>query len=133
MQSIETERLELVKALLAAFSQGDVERIRSLLTDDVVFHFPGKNGFAGDYKGKDASLGLLSRINEWTGGTIRIRLHDVLANEQHGVLMYTVTASHGGREITYRYINLYHFREDQISEVWGVPQDAPEFDAFYSD
>ncbi len=133
MQSLETERLELVKALLAAFSQGDVERIRSLLTDDVVFHFPGQNNFSGNYKGKDAALGLLLRVNEWTGGKTRIRLHDVLANDQHGVLLYTVTSSHGDREISYRYINLYHFRESQISEVWGVVQDCPEFDDFYSD
>ena len=62
------------------------------------------------------------------------RLHDVLANEQHGVLLYTVTAQHEDRSIRYRYIDLYHFREGQISEVFGYPaDDARAFDEFYSE
>jgi ketosteroid isomerase-like protein len=133
LQSIETENLELVKRLLTAFVRGDVQAIRRKLTSDVIFHFPGNNQFSGDYKGIDEALSLLARVYQWTGGSGRIHMHDVLANEQHGVLMYTVSARHKDREITYRYINLYHFQNGQICEVWGVPQDAPGFDAFYSE
>ncbi len=61
-------------------------------------------------------------------------MSDVLANEQHGVLLYTVTASHGERSIKYRYMDLYHFREGQIPEVWGYPADKGRaFDEFYSE
>lgn len=133
LQSIETENLELVKRLLAAFVRGDIPAVRRELTDDVIFHFPGDNQFSGDYKGIDNALGLLARISQWAGGELKIRMHDVLANEQHGVLLYTVTARHGERRISYRYINLYHFRDGQVCEVWGVPQDAPGFDEFYSE
>jgi ketosteroid isomerase-like protein len=133
VQSIETENLELVKSLLTAFVRGDIAAIRRKLTDDVIFHFPGGNQFSGDYKGIDAALSLLGRVYQWTSGDMKIRMHDVLANEQHGVLLYTVTARHGERRISYRYINLYHFRDGQVSEVWGVPQEAPGFDEFYSE
>jgi ketosteroid isomerase-like protein len=133
VQTIESEHLELVKALLAAFVRGDIARVRTLLTDDVCFRFPGRNQFSGEYKGIDNALSLLAKVAAWTGGKAQIRMHDVLANEQHGVLLYTVTAQHGDRKIAYRYADVYHFRQGRISEVWGMLQDAPDFDAFYSE
>ena len=134
MLDVEQAHLELIKSLLSEFAGGNLDGVRALLAPDVKFHFPGDNSLAGEYKGVDASLGLLDRINQWTGGTTRVRLHDVLANEQHGVLLYTVTAQHGERSIKYRYMDLYHFREGQISEVWGYPADnARAFDEFYSE
>ncbi|MEO8456892.1 MAG: nuclear transport factor 2 family protein [Chloroflexota bacterium] len=134
MQTVEQANLDLVKSLLAAFSNGNVLGIRGILTPDVKFRFPGYNALSGEFKGIDAALGLLSRIFQWNGGSTRIRLHDVLANEQHGVLLYTVTARHGDRTIRYKYMDLYHFRDGQISEVWGVAaDDARAFDEFYSE
>jgi uncharacterized protein len=134
MQSVEQSNLELVKSLLAAFSQGSVLDIREILTPDVKFHFPGYNALSGEFKGIDAALGLLSRIFQWNSGSTRIRMHDVLANETHGVLLYTVTARHQDRSIRYKYMDLYHFRDGRISEVWGSPSDDHRaFDEFYSE
>src|SRR5713101_4928680 len=132
MLNVEQAHLELIKSLLREFAEGNLDGVRALLTLDVKFHFPGNNSLSGEYKGVDASLRLLDRITQWTGGTTRVRLHDVLANEQHGILLYAVKAQHGDRSIRYRYIDLYHFREGQISEVWGYPaDDARAFDEFY--
>ena len=134
MLDVEQAHLELIKSLLSEFAGGNLDGARALLAPDVKFHFPGDNSLSGEYKGVDASLRLLDRITQWTGGTTRVRLHDVLANEQHGVLLYTVTAQHGERSIKYRYVDLYHFRDGQICEVWGYPADnAPAFDEFYSE
>jgi len=134
MQSVEQANLELVKSLLAAFSTGDQVAVRAMLTEDVRFHFPGRNPLAGEYKGVDQCLALLERISEWTGRSTRVRLHDAMANEQHGVLLYTVTARRGGTSITYRYMDIYHFAEGRVSEVWGqVMDDCREFDRFYSE
>jgi ketosteroid isomerase-like protein len=134
MQTVEQDNLELIKSLLAALAAGNHSELRNMLTPDVRFHFPGHNSLSGEYKGLDAALGLLGRIFKWNAGSTRIRLHDVLANEQHGVLLYTVTAQHEDRSIRYRYMDLYHFREGQISEVFGYPaDDARAFDEFYSE
>ena len=134
IQSIEEANLELIKSLLLAFSRADAITVREMLTEDVVFHFPGANALAGDYKGKDQALQLLLKVARWTHGSSRVQLHDVLANEQHGVLMYTVTARHEERQFKYRYIDVYHFRDGQVCEVWGYPGEDPEaFDRFYSD
>jgi ketosteroid isomerase-like protein len=134
MLNVEQAHLELIKSLLSEFAGDNLDGVRALLTPDVKLHVPGDNSLSGEYRGVDSSLRLLDRITQWTGGTTRVRLHDVLANEQHGILLYTVTAEHGDRSIRYRYIDLYHFREGKISEVWGYPaDDASAFDEFYSE
>jgi hypothetical protein len=63
-----------------------------------------------------------------------VRLHDVLADEQHGILLCTVAGHHDERSIRYRYRDVHYFREGQISEVWSYPTDnARAFDEFYSE
>ena len=134
MQTVEQANLEVVKSLLAAIARGSLIDVKEILTRDVKFTFPGRNALSGEYKGIDASLALLGKIFRWNGGSTRIRLHDVLANEQHGVLLYTVTAQHEGRSIRYRYIDVYHFRDGEICEIWGsIADDARAFDEFYSE
>jgi len=134
MQTLEQTHLELIKSLLSAFSRGDIEAVRNLLSEDVRLHFPGNNALSGEYRGRDRALEALARSMQWTGGTTRVQMHDVLANETHGVLLYNVRARRGDRSIEYRYIDLYHFREGQICEIYGYPAEDPAaFDAFYSE
>ena len=133
MQTIEADHMSLIKDLLAALSTGKPADAILLFTPNVVMNVPGRNSFAGAYRGRDEVVKLLVRLREWTGGSMRVRLHDVLANEQHGVVMYTVNATHQDRSIEYTYVDLYHFRDGQISEVWGTAPDLYAFDDFYSE
>jgi ketosteroid isomerase-like protein len=134
VQSAEEVHLGLIKSLLRAFATMDIPAVQGLMTEDVRFHFPGNNAFSGEYKGREQAMRLLARAIAWTRATTRVQIHDALANEQHGLLLYTVTARRGDKSITYRYMDVYHFREGRISEVWGYAADnQAEFDAFYSE
>jgi ketosteroid isomerase-like protein len=133
VQSIESENLNLVKKLIASLATRDWQTVRAILDENVVFHFPGNNKFSGDYRGREIALELLARVAMWAGGSMRLTLHDVLANEQHGVLLYTVHAKRGDKAVSYRYVDIYHFRDGCITEVFGTCADAPVFDDFYSD
>jgi ketosteroid isomerase-like protein len=133
MQSIETENLQVIKKLLQSIAAREWADVRGCLADNVVFHFPGQNAFAGDYRGREKALELLARVVQWTGGSIRIQLHDILANEQHGVLLYTVTAKHGDKAIEFSHIDVYHIRDGQVTEVWGACTEQAAFDDFYSE
>jgi hypothetical protein len=55
------------------------------------------------------------------GEKLRVRLHDVLANRTHGVVIYDVKAERDGKEITYSHLDVYHFRDGLISEITGWP------------
>ena len=49
---------ELFRRSYAAFQAGDLDTVRSLLADDVIWHNPGSNHLSGDYRGVDAAMGL---------------------------------------------------------------------------
>jgi uncharacterized protein len=49
---------ELFRRGYAAFQAGDLDTVRSLLADDVIWHNPGSNHLSGEYRGADAAMGL---------------------------------------------------------------------------
>ena len=44
---------DLLAAHLDALARGEVAEAMSFYSDDVVFHYPGRNILSGEYRGKD--------------------------------------------------------------------------------
>jgi len=129
----EHPNVELLRKALDAFSRGDLDTVRSLWADDIVYHFSGASPLAGDYKGKDGVLSYFAKAVELAGGTLRmVEVHDVLANDEHGVALVRFTASRKGRELAWNQANIYHIRNGKIREVWGVPVDQTALDEILS-
>ena len=55
------------------FVRGDVAGLVGLFADDAVWHVPGANDMAGDYRGRDAIIAFLRRTAELTGGDVLSR------------------------------------------------------------
>jgi hypothetical protein len=62
---------EVVRTGYDAFSRGDMDTLRGLFVDDVVWHIPGRSPLAGDHRGVDAVLGYLAR--RWSSPAGRFR------------------------------------------------------------
>src|SRR5438445_2887869 len=123
---------ELIRAGLKAFGSGDVESMRQFFAPDVIWHVPGRSQFSGDYKGQDEVLGLFARLFEFTGGTFRLDVHDVLANEEHGVVLSTATAERGGKRLNDNGVQVLHLRDGKVTESWLHPGDLYAADEFFS-
>ncbi len=129
----EHPNVELMRKLVDAFIRGDLETIRSHWADDIVYHVPGNNALAGDYKGEDGVLQYLTRIRDLTEGTLRIEeVHDLLASDEHGVLLHRIAAERSGRQFSWDQINVYHVRDGKIAEAWAHPADQGAVDRFFS-
>src|SRR5271169_1497907 len=58
------------------------------------------------------------------GGTLRLELHDVVANDQHGVALFTVSAEREGRPFAGNEVLIGHLSPDgKATEVWTQPVD----------
>ena len=129
----EHPNVELLRKGLDAFSRGDLDTVRSLWADDIVHHFPGASPIAGDHKGKDGVLAFVAKVAEMSQGTFRIsEVHDVLANDEHGVALLRFTASRKGRELAWDQANVYHLRNGKMAEVWALLTDPWAVDEFFS-
>ncbi len=84
---------QLVRKGYEAFSKGDMETVDQLFADDIVWHEGGRNPLAGEYKGKDQAFALLGKLFELTEGTLKIDVHDVIANDEHAVALVTISAT----------------------------------------
>ncbi len=129
-----TTPAEILSQLFAAYTQDDNDTLRQLLAEDVLYHIPGRNLFAGDYKGRRAVLELWARQKEYLGGHVEhIESLDMLVSDEHVVLLIRGEAEGRGKSLTWRGANLYTIRAGQVVECWPFVDDLYAFDNFWSD
>ncbi len=95
----EHSNVELTRRGYEAFAKGDLATLTELLADDVVWHVQGVGPLNGNYHGRDEVFGFFGRLAEETGGTFRLDVHDVLANDEHAVALCALSASRGNKSI----------------------------------
>jgi uncharacterized protein len=124
---------QIVRRLFSAFESNDATTIDTLLADDVVWNAPGRGAHAGRRKGKQELFAGMGRLAELTGGTLRGEIHDVLASDDHVVVLQSTRgerAGHGSLED--REALILHVQDGKVVEVWEHPGDVYAMDAFFS-
>lgn len=123
---------DLLRKGYDAFGRGDMDWLNEHFADDLVWHTPGNNPLAGDLKGKEAVFELFAKQMEITGGTLRIEVHDVLANDEHGVALVRVTGERDGKRLEDKQAHVFHLEGEKVIEFWGHPGDLYAIDDFLS-
>ena len=114
-----------------AFATGDVKSLEQTIADDVIWHVEGRSQLAGTYKGRQEVFGFFGKIAELSGGTFKLDIHDILANDDHTVVLVTATASRNGRNVTSHDAHVSHVRDGQIVEFWSASDNVYEFDEVF--
>src|SRR5712691_9736016 len=111
-----------------AFAAGDLETVASLFADDIAWHQSGNSSLAGDFAGKDAVFGILAQLAELTAGTFGQEIHDLLANDEHAVVM---VESRWERPHPCRGkgVHVWHMKDGIATEAWFMDQDQAAADA----
>ena len=124
---------DLEREGFAAFARGDMDALRKQYwADDIRWHVSGRSPLAGDYEGAEQVIELFARLFELTGGALSIELHDVLANDEHAVALFTARAERAGRQLTDNMVQTFHMRDGKVSEVWTQATDLYAQDEFWS-
>ena len=102
---MEKENRELLRRGYDAFVAGAMETLKNeIFAPDIVWHQPGDNPISGERKGVDSVLELCGKYFELTDGTFRVEIHDLLASEDHGVVLGKVYGQRKGRSISEDYV-----------------------------
>jgi uncharacterized protein len=112
----------------AAFDKGDFTVLDDLFADDLLWHTGGRSQVAGDYRGREAVYGLVSKLMEITEGSFRLDLHAVFADDEHGVALVAATASRGSRSITVNEAHVFHLHDGKVVEFWDATTDQYALD-----
>ena len=116
-----------------AFATGDLAAVSDLLSDSIVWHSGGSNVLTGDYKGKEAVLGFFGLLMQESGGSFRNEIHDMLANDEHGVALVTMSATRDGKSFEGNLVHIFHMSDGNMTEFWAIPEDQSRYDEFWMD
>ena len=120
----------VVRELTVALGARDAAALEALLTDNVVYHFPGRNPLSGTYRGRAEVMAFFRRFPTLLDGPPTTDTHDVLSSEAHGADLTGLSATRGGKRHSWRAVRIYHLVENRISEVFVTIDDQPAFDDF---
>jgi ketosteroid isomerase-like protein len=132
MSAIAERREAVVRRYFACIDAGDRDGAASMMADDVVYHFPGRSPFARTYKGKAEVAGYLRRLAEYTGGSLRVQVHDVTSSAEHVVALSQVSANRGITSLSWRLALVMHVDDVAIREIWLHYHEQHAVDEFLS-
>ena len=128
----EHPNVDIFKRLYTAFTTGDMTKVGEEFTDNLVWHIPGKNTISGDYKGRDSTLEVFSKMFEATNGTYKPEILDILGNDKHVAAYLHATAKRNGKALDQDYVFMFRIDEGKIAEVWEFWNDGPAWESFWS-
>ncbi len=119
----------VVRRLSEAFVSGDMAVVAAVgdevMADDVVWHEIGR---AEPRRGKAELRAGMGEIDY----TITAETHDILANDDHVVLLGDAIGTRGGKTLHYRVAEIYHVRNGKITERWAFSDDTAAITAFFA-
>jgi len=120
-----------MRRLYQAFGEGDADTLNELISQDVIWHVPGKSQVSGKYSGRQQVFGFFERLFELSGGTLKGEVHDVFASGEHGIILDRETATRGEKELDVHLALVVHIRDGQITEAWDLVSDQYAWDEFW--
>jgi ketosteroid isomerase-like protein len=116
------------RKLSKATEAGDFSAYGDFIADDVEWW---EIGSAVPVRGKAA---LMERMQGMMGGdmSIKVDLHEVIANDEHMVALVNATAERGGKTFSYRTAEIYHVKDGKVTHRWAFSDDTAAIIDFFA-
>lgn len=123
---------KLIRRGYDCFARNDLEALREIMAQDIVWHEPGRSPLAGDHKGPDGVLAFFAQLQERSGGTFEVEIVDTVADPQRVVVFQRERAERGGHAIDLLAAVDFEVHYGKITEVTVYHGDTYRFDEFFS-
>ncbi|MDR6973822.1 ketosteroid isomerase-like protein [Streptomyces sp. 3330] len=123
----------LVRKGYEAFTRGDMDTLRGMMTGDCTHHVPGSHMLSGDFKGLDAVMDMYDRLFAETGGSLRVDLRTVLVDDRgHAVSLHRIAAERNGKHMDDDGGIVFRIVGDKISDLDECVGDIDMSNDFWS-
>jgi uncharacterized protein len=116
-----------IREAYEAFGRGDIDGYLSPCTDDFRFIVPGRGGISGTYVGKQGLYELGGKAMAITDGTFREEVEEVLASDEHAVVLAWHHFTRQGASKDYRTAHVYDIRDGKLTQCFEEPRDSATF------
>lgn len=123
---------DLIRSGYEAFIKGDIPAVLDVFAPDIRWRVGGRSAIAGEYVGHDAVLGFFGKLMDLSGGTFQLELVDVLASEDHVVVLTRETGEREGRSpLDIRGVHMWRVADGKAVEFQSTADDVYAEDAFW--
>ena len=122
----------LVRRTYQDFESGDLDLLRVVMAEEVVWHEPGRSSLAGHYKGPEEVLGFLGELKARTGGTFKVEVLEVLSEPERAVVFQRETAMKNEKTLDVIAAVEFEIHNGKITEVTVYQNDTYAFDEFWA-
>jgi len=128
----EHPNVERLRRGYEAYGRGDLATLRGMFADTITLHFLGHTQLSGAYNGLSEVLGYFERVRE-IGGAFSFEVHDLLADDEHGVALLAGTAERTGERIEQKVVHVLHLNADgKVTEWWNFWEDQEALDDLFA-
>jgi uncharacterized protein len=123
---------ELITRAYDAFGRGDIVSVLGILSDDIRWRVPGQSPLSGDYNGHGEVLNFFTKSAGLSGGTLRIDVHDILADDSKVFVLCTVSATRAGKSVGFLEVHVWMMANGRAVEFREFQGDALAEDKFWA-
>lgn len=123
---------KLLRRGYEAFGAGDMDTVLAIFHPDIVWHNGGSNQITGDLRGHQEVMGFFGKLMELTGGSFHLDIHDIVANDVHGVALVTAHGERDGQTFAVREANIWHLADGKATEFWTFAEDQAAIDRLFA-
>jgi ketosteroid isomerase-like protein len=123
---------ELIRSGYEAFSKGDMETIAKIFANDIQWNISGRNLISGSYSGQEETFAFFGKLLELSDGTFSVSVHDLLASDDHVVVLAKESASRNGKSLDSDDVHVWHIADGKAVEFWGISKEQHEVDEFWA-
>ncbi len=127
--------VEIVRAFHVAqrdaYAGGALEPLRGWLTEDVVWHVPGRSQIAGEHRGVEAVLAYFDTRRRLTDETFRVNVRGLAVIGERVVQLAGGAAMRDRRHVSWETVGVFRVKNGRIAECWLLPFDQYSFDEIW--
>ncbi len=114
------------------FNEGNFNGMLAACDDAFTFELKGKSPLAGKYTKANFVSGFCQKLKELSGGTYKMEIHDIMASDQHGIVLSTVKVTTHGKESELRTVHVWRIPNGKPVAAYEYPRDLYQLDSVWS-
>ena len=121
----------LVRDAYDLFTRRDIPALLELCSD-MTLSVSGRSVQSGTFVGREGMARYFSIVSEHTGGTHRVEVLDVLADDTRAVALLRALGERGDDVFDMTVVHVFRIAGGRLTEMAIIPFDQYGFDAFWS-
>ena len=83
-------------------------------------------------RAQDEIFGFFGKVFELSGGTFKLEVHELFANDEHGVALVHAQGERQGKTLDMNEVHVFHLKDGKTTEFWSFEEDQRRADEFWS-